>query len=359
MESLIQLRDPLRGTVPTLGQVSNGHGTKLYRKTQPDGMSRSRGEPSGPSGSRGLPSAGLSRVLDGSGRGTSLEVVGSERAVPSGGDERPRRVADEPVVLVDGDRPVRRRRSALVGGGVLVAVSPVAVAVGLFVPGFAALGLGALLLLLPPKVLRESSHRSPLPAVRRPLAAGGRGVFALARGSADVGARTFSAVASFAANEGRNGAVRIGRVTAHGAAAVGGAAFARASRGWSAAQVVALRIGRGLVAATRLLAREARSTAIRAWERSRPMLRRAGAACLAGSRRAVHELTAFARSASERLSALIDFRFGQRQVGSLPPRAPRPPPRRRSAEPVRRTPALRPVPRTRAGVSRRSPPSSR
>ena len=236
-----------------------------------------------------------------------------------------------------------------VGGGVLIAVSPVAVAVGLFVPGFAALGLGALLLLLPPRVRRERSHRSPLRVVRTLAAAGGRGVIALARGSADVGAGTFRAVENFAANEGRDGVVRIGRASAHGAAVVGGAASAGGSRGWAAVQVVALRVWRGLVAATRSLAREARSTMIRAWVRSRPMLRRAWAACLAGSRRAVHELAALARSASERLSALIDSRFGPRQVGSLPPRAPRPPPRRGSAEPVRRTPALRPRSRTKAG----------
>ena len=289
----------------------------------------------------------------------SLDVEGSQPAVPSTGDEQPRRDDAEQVVLWDGDRPARRRRSALVGGGVLVAASPVAVAAGLLVPGFAALGLGALLLLLPPRVRRNRKHRSLLRVVRSPAAAVGRGVVVLGRGSARVGARIFKAVDDFAANEGRDGVVRIGRASAGAAAAVGRATSVGASRGWSAAQLVALRVGRGLVVATRSLGREARSTSIRAWERCRPMLRRAWAACLAGSRRAVHELAALARSASERLSALIDSRSGARQIGSLPPRAPRRPPARAAPEPVRRSPALRPGSRTRSGRSRGSPPSSR
>jgi hypothetical protein len=294
------------------------------------------------------------RVLDGTGRGMSLDVEGSQPAVPSSGDEQPFRAAEQ-VALLDGDRPARRRRFALVGGGVLVAASPVAVAAGLLVPGFAALGLGALLLLLPP-VQRARRHRSPLRVVSTPAAAGGRGVVALASGSVRVGARTFKAVEHFAANEGRDGAVRIGRASADGAAAVGRAASVGGSRGWSAVELVALGIWRGFSAATLSLAREARSTSIRASERGGPLLRGAWAACLAGSRRAVYELAALARSASEQLSALIDSRSGPRQLGSLPPRAPRRPPARGSTEPARRTPAVRPGSRTRSGRRRRSPP---
>jgi hypothetical protein len=312
----------------------------------------------GREGGHHLLSARPSRVSDGTGQGMSLDVEGSQPAVPSTGNEQLRRDDAEQVVLLDGDRPARRRRSALVGGGVLVAASPVAVAAGLLVPGFAALGLGALLLLLPPRVRRNRKHRS-LRVVRTPAAAVGRGVVALGRGSARVGARIFKAVDDFAANEGRDGVVRIGRASAGAAAAVGRATSVGASRGWSAAQLIALRVGRGLVVATRSLAREARSTSIRAWERCRPMLRRAWAACLAGSRRAVHELAALARSASERLSPLVDSRSGARQIGSLPPRAPRRPPARAAPEPVRRSPALRPGSRTRSGRSRGSPPSSR
>jgi UPF0716 family protein affecting phage T7 exclusion len=284
----------------------------------------------------------------------SLDVEGSQPAVPSTGDEQLQRAAEQ--VLLHGDRPARRRRSALVGGGVLVAASPVAVAAGLLVPGFAALGLGALLLLLPP-VRRERRHRSPLRVVvGTPAAAGGSGVVSLARGSVRVGARTFKAVEHFAANEGRDSAVRIGRASADGAAAVGRAASVGGSRGWSTVQLAALGVWRGLVAATRSLAREARSTSISAWERGGPLLRRAWAACLAGSQRAVHELAALARSASEQLSALIDSRSVPRQLRSMPPRAPRRPPGRGSAEPARRTPAVRLGSRTRSGRSRRSPP---
>src|SRR5262245_40987445 len=114
----------------------------------------------------------------------SFEVEGEQPAQPavlSTADDQwggaPHR-----LVPVDAGRPARRRRSAVLGGGVLVAASPVAVGAGLFVPGFAALGVGALLLLLPPSTHRERSHRSLLPFVRTPAAALGRAIAALVRG---------------------------------------------------------------------------------------------------------------------------------------------------------------------------------
>lgn len=265
-----------------------------------------------------------------------LQVDIRHPTMPSIGDEqRPHGVADG-VVPPDVERPARRRRSAILGGGVLVAASPVAVGAGLFVPGFAALGLGALLLLLPP---RERTHRSPLRFIRTPVAAGWRGVAALARGTAHVGARTFSSVELFAAGKGRDGAARIGRVTVAAATAVYRSASAAGSRGWSAMQVVAPRVWSGLVEAARSLARVVRSASVRMWVSIRPTLRRAWAACLAGCVRTAHGLAALARSASERLSVLVDSRSGGRQLRSLPPRAPRPP-TRGTAGRVRRAPAL-------------------
>src|SRR5262245_41572604 len=124
-----------------------------------------------------------SHVSDGTERGRGLGVEGGQPSMPSTGDEPTRGGAGGHVAPSDVERPARRRRSALVGGGVLVAASPAAVAAGLFVPGFAALGLGALLLLLPPRVPGERGHRLPWGIVRTPAAAGGRGMVVIARGT--------------------------------------------------------------------------------------------------------------------------------------------------------------------------------
>ena len=289
----------------------------------------------------------------------SLAVEGRQPVVPWTADDEPHDATAEQAGLMDDDeQPARRRRGSLLGGAALVAASSVAVAAGLFVPGFTALGLGSLLLLLPPTVPRERKRRSPLRVVRTWAAAGGDRVVALARSSVHAGAGAFKSVEHFAANEGRDGVMRIGRASADGAAAVGHAATAAGARVWSGAQVVGLGIWRGFIEATRSFVREARSISIGAWERSRPILRRAWVVCLAGSRRAAHELAATQRAASEQLSALIDARSGPRQLGAVPPRARRPP-ARTTAEPVRRAPAARSGSRVRSGRSRRSPPPSR
>jgi hypothetical protein len=209
---------------------------------------------------------------------------------------------------LDAHRPPRRRRSALLGGGVLVASSPVTVGAGLFVPGFAALGLGALLLLLPPRARRERGHRTASRVVGVPTAAGGRAAVALARGTAHTSARTFWAVEHFAATNGRDGTFRMKVAALDTADAFGRTASVAGSRSWSAVQVGAPRAWRGLVATARSLAREGRTASIRIWVRVRPLLRRAWVACLTWLRRAAHELTALACSASRKLSSYVDSR---------------------------------------------------
>jgi hypothetical protein len=185
----------------------------------------------------------------------------------------------------------------------------VTVGAGLFVPGFAALGLGALLLLLPPRVRGERRSRAPsLRLVRVPAAVGGRAMLALARGSARTGARTFWAVEHFAANDGRDGAIRIGAAVSEGAGVVGRTASVAGSRGWSRMQVDAPRAWYGLAAIARTIAREARSASIRLWVRVRPLLRRAWLVCRAGVIALAEQLAVSARSASERLSAYVDSR---------------------------------------------------
>ena len=160
----------------------------------------------------------------------------------------------------------------------LVAVSTVAVGAGLFVPGFGALGLGAVLLLLPPK-RPEPRHRGPSRVgVRTLLVTAGRATRALARRTAGIGAHAFGQVGRFAGIVARQSGVGAGRA-AH-----------------------------GLVATTRTLAREARAASIRLWLSSEPILRRAWAVCRAGSGRAARELSALARAASERASEYIDSR---------------------------------------------------
>ena len=137
-------------------------------------------------------------------------MEGREPDVASLEEERTR-----PIGVVVPDRrelPRRRRRSALLGGAILVAISPVAVGAGRFVLGYVALGVGASLLLLPPpKENRPGRLRSTRSIVGRPVAASGRGTVALARGSAGLGARALSAAARFAATQGRDGATAVGR----------------------------------------------------------------------------------------------------------------------------------------------------
>ena len=233
-----------------------------------------------------------------------------ERRPPAG----PSNVLDERhpavdhVVLSEADRPPRRRRSALLGGGLLIAASPVAVGAGVFVPGFAALGLGALLLLLPPRERRERSDGTRLRVVRSTAAVVRRRAAAFARWIAHVVARVFRAVAHFVATTGRDGAVLIGRATLASTAAIARGAARVGSRSWSAAQAWAPRAWRRLVAAARALARDARSATVRAWIRIQPLLRRAWSVSLAGSQWTVREVGGVAHSASKRLSAYIDSR---------------------------------------------------
>jgi hypothetical protein len=177
-----------------------------------------------------------------------------------------------------------------------------------FVPGFAALGLGALLLLLPPRERRQESHGTRLRVVRRTAAATRRRAAASAHWIAQVLARAFGAVAHFVATTGRDGAVQVGRVISAGAAAIGGAAAVAGSRGLSALRVGAPRAWRGSVAAARSFGRHTRSATIRAWVRMQPLLRRAWAVCLAGTERAARRIGALTSSASKRLSAYIDSR---------------------------------------------------
>jgi hypothetical protein len=239
-------------------------------------------------------------------------VEGSEPVVPSIEDGQTRRAAER-VVPVHPEPPRRRRRSALLGGGLLVAASPVVVGAGVFVPGFAALGLGAFLLLLPPrKSGGERTHRSPWRIVGRPAAVVGRGTRALARGGARAGVRSLGAVKHVAATSGRDGAVRAGRASVDGAAATGRVAHAAGSRTWSGLLVVAPVVRDSLVVGARTLARDARSVSSRVWGRALPLLRRAWAFATAATARAARELAAFVRSASARLSAYLGSRAGRR-----------------------------------------------
>lgn len=227
-------------------------------------------------------------------------MEGTESRVPS--SEHPGDLAGP--VRAPSAPPARRRRSAIVGAAALVAVSPVAVAAGMFVPGFAALGVGALLLLLPPRARREGERRSPRRIVGAPLVAAGRGILTSARGTA-VGAR---------------------------------GANAAAARTWAVAGDAASSGAQGLVVAARRLVDDGRAASSATWSRIGPMLGRAWAAGVAGSVRGGHELDALARTASERLSAVIDANQPfVRPVARPPHRAPRRGPR----EPIPRAPRPR------------------
>jgi hypothetical protein len=229
-----------------------------------------------------------------------------ERRPPAGPsfvlDER--RPAIDGVVPVEANRPPRRRRSALLGGGLLIAASPAAVGAGLFVPGFAALGLGALLLLLPPTERRDRERRTLWRVVHAPATVVRRGVVEPARWIAHVVADVLRAVARFAATTGRDGTARIGRATLAWAAVVGNEAAVVGSRAWSAARVGAPRAWRGSVAAARSVFSDTQSATIRASLRIQPLLHRAAAVCLAGTERGTREIGAFASSASKRFSKL-------------------------------------------------------
>ena len=187
----------------------------------------------------------------------------------------------------------------------LIASSPVTVGAGLFVVGFTALGVGMLLLLVPPRP--AGRHRGLLRVVRVSTA-GGRAMVARGRGTARTGASMFWAVERFAADNGRVGAARVGAATSEGAVVIGRSASAAGSRSWSEVQVWAPRAWRALVAATRRLALEAHSASIRLWIRAQPLIRRAWAACRAGVTAAAERLAVLARSASERLSAYLESR---------------------------------------------------
>jgi hypothetical protein len=206
------------------------------------------------------------------------------------------------------ERPPRRRRPALLGGGVLIAASAVAVGAGLFVVGFAALGLGGLLLLLPPRPQGEPGHRRRSHAVRVAAVSGGRGVVALMRGAVRAGALTFSAVVHYVATDGRDGAVRIGAAMVERATALGRAGATVGALGWSAVRSRAPKLWRLLVEAMRSFGREARTAWIRSWSRTEPILRRVWAGCLAVLARVAEELAPRARSAAERVSAYVDSR---------------------------------------------------
>jgi hypothetical protein len=186
----------------------------------------------------------------------------------------------------------------------LVAVSPAAVGAGLFVPGFAALGLGALLLLLPPTERRDRGRRTRWRVVHAAATVLRRGVVEPALWIAHVVAGVVRAVARFAATTGRDGAVRVGRATSAWAAGVGKAGGLAGSRAWSAARVGTPSAWRRSVAVARSVARNTRSATIRATLRIQPLLRRAGAVCLAGTQRAATEMDAFVSSVSSRLSKL-------------------------------------------------------
>jgi hypothetical protein len=240
------------------------------------------------------------------------ERSGHQQRVERRASAAPPAVLDERHVLLATDPPPRRRRSALLGGGVLIAASPAAVGAGLFVPGFAALGLGALLLLLPPRPRREHGRAASWRVIRRTWAAARRCAIASARWVAHTIARPSRAMARFARTSGRDGAVRIGRATAAGAAAIASAAAVAGSRGWAAAQVWAPRAWRGSSAAAQLVGREARSATVRSWARILPLLRRAEALFVAGTERAATEIGVYASSASRRLSAYVQSRVRPR-----------------------------------------------
>jgi hypothetical protein len=233
-------------------------------------------------------------------------VEPTQPAVPGVVAEQGRHaVHDAPV---DAERPPRRRRTALLAGGLLVASSPVAVGAGLFVPGFAALGLGALLLLLPPVEARDRRRRRPWRLLRKPAAASGRAAFAVAR----FGARAARAAGHWGATSGREGAVTAGIAAFHGARAFARTTSAALSRGWTGVRLAAPPVWRALASTAGSLAHEARAASVRAWVRLRPVLRRARAASTAALTRATRTFAELAHSASARLSAYVDSRTGSR-----------------------------------------------
>jgi hypothetical protein len=227
----------------------------------------------------------------------------------------------------------RRRRSAVLGGGVLVAAAPVAVAAGVLVPGFVALAVGGLLLLLPPRL--RAPHQPRWERVGGAL---------------------------------RVSAAWIGRASVRGSEAGAHAVALAGSRSWSATRLRAPKIWRRLVRgvergwvlvviAVAWLVRAGGRGARVLWAQMRPALAGASRATLVAGRRGVYGLRALGQSASRRGAAAVDAAARSETLRSLRPGAPRPRGPGFSAR-GRRARELRPDSRTRRDRSRRSPPSS-
>jgi hypothetical protein len=229
---------------------------------------------------------------------------------------------------------LRRPRSAILGGGVLVAASPVAVAAGQLVVGFAALAVGGVLLLLPPRQVGRHDHRRRL-GVGAAFGAAGAVAAGACRAVVHAGGSALKGTERLAANEGRAAAAAAGRAIAAGAVAA-----------W-----------RFLLVVVAMLAHVTRLAARWAHERGGPALARAWKEFAAAGRRAAHELSALARATSHRVATAAVAASRSDALRPLRSGAPRPR-SRGSAGLGRRARGPRPGSRTRADRSRRSPPSS-
>jgi hypothetical protein len=182
-----------------------------------------------------------------------------------------------PPVSAHPERRVRRRWAVL-GGAMLVALAAVAAAGGLFLPGFAALAAGGVLLLLPPTAPHER--------VRRPrLAEGGRraGLVLVRAGRLTI--RAGAVGARVAARAGAAAGTTAGRGAARGAtwsaaasvrgARIGAAGARRAGRGARIGAAGARRAAAAVAVAAAVwlpvLARRLKLLALRA-ERQRLLL---------------------------------------------------------------------------------------
>jgi hypothetical protein len=228
----------------------------------------------------------------------------------------------------------RRPRWAILGGGVLIATSPVAVAAGQLVVGFGALALGGALLLLPPRQVAPPGHGRRL-AVGRALGAADRVAASACRAVVRAGGSALRRMERLAANEGRATVAAAGRAVAAGAGAA-----------WRFLLIVAAMLAH----VTWLVARWAH-------ERGGPTLASMWRASAAACRRAARELGALVRATSHRVATVAVAASRSDALRPLRPRAPRPR-SRGSSGPGRRARAPRPDSRTRADRSRRSPPSS-
>jgi hypothetical protein len=217
---------------------------------------------------------------------------------------------------------------------VLVAVSPVAVAAGQLVVGFAALALGGALLLLPPRQVAQPGHRRRL-APGAVLGAAGAVAAGAYRSAVRAGASALRRMRRLAANEGRATASAAARASAAGAAAV-----------WRLLLIVAA-----------LLAHVTWLAARWADERGVPALAQMVRALAVAGRRAAHELSTLLRATSHRVGTAAAA--ASRSDALRPLRSGAPRPRSRGSSGLARRPrAPRPGSRTRADRSRRSPPSS-